>query len=260
MKKKLPRISIVTPSLNQADFIEKTIQSVLGQHYPDLEYLVIDGGSTDSTHEIIRKYDRSLISISEKDSGQTYAINKGLRQSTGDILAFLSSDDVYEPGALLAVGEYFLKHPDAMWVSGLCININNKGDEIRKAIRFYKNIWLSIHNYKVLLVLNYVSQPATFWRRKALEEIGYLDEKLYFTMDYEYWLRLGKKYPLHVINQNLARFRIHSNSKSGSTSHSQFDEEFQVAGRYTNKALLLLHRIHRQLNIKIYRIMMHMDS
>jgi glycosyltransferase involved in cell wall biosynthesis len=260
MNQKLPRISIITPSLNQGDFIEKSIRSVLDQQYPDLEYIIVDGGSTDQTSEIIQKYSHSLLSISEKDNGQTQAINKGLRQSTGDILAFLSSDDIYLPGALRIVGEYFSEHPDAMWLSGYCINIDNNDNEIRKFIRYYKNFWLAIHNYKVLLVLNYVSQPSTFWRRKVLEEAGFLDENLYFTMDYEYWLRLGRNYPLHVINQNLARFRIHKLSKSGSTSHKQFDEEYQVAGRYSNKFLLILHRIHRQLNIIVYRLMMHINS
>jgi glycosyltransferase involved in cell wall biosynthesis len=250
--RELPKISIITPSLNQDTFIEATIQSILNQGYPNLEYLIIDGDSTDGTMQIVKRYEEQLSWISEKDNGQSAAINKGLRLATGDIVAFLNSDDLYEPGALLAVGEYFASHPEANWLTGLCINIDQSGNEIRRFNRFYKNFWLRWNSFSILKILNYVSQTSTFWRRSAMNKIGYLNEQLYYTMDYDYWLRLGQHYPLHVLYRDLARFRIHNNSKSGTTTHRQFDEELIVLKKYYKGLPVCLHRIHGMLIVKIY--------
>ena len=248
-----PKISVITPSYNQAQYIELTIQTIHNQNYPKLEHIVIDGGSTDGTLDILKKYDGAIIWVSEQDKGQSDAINKGLRRATGDIVTFLNSDDLYENQSLHIVGEYFRQNPEAMWLSGQCKNINENGEEIRSSIRAYKNFWLKTGSYKVLQVLNYISQPATFWRRDAMQKVGYLDETLYYTMDYEYWLRLGKHFPLHVYNEYLASFRIHQSSKSGTTFYRQFDEELQVASRYSKGILLGLHRIHRHFAIAGYR-------
>jgi glycosyltransferase involved in cell wall biosynthesis len=119
----LPKISIITPSYNQVNFIQHTIDSVLGQEYPNLEYIIIDGGSTDGTVEIIKGYLGRLQWISERDNAQSDAINKGLRISTGEVVAFLNSDDIYEPGALEKVGQFFAKHREAKWVTGKCHTI-----------------------------------------------------------------------------------------------------------------------------------------
>lgn len=252
-KKQLPKISIITPSYNQAIFIEQTIQSVLDQQYPLLEYWVIDGSSTDGTLQILKKYEKYLSWTSEPDKGQADAINKGLSRASGEVVAFLNSDDLYNPGSLQVAGEYFASHLDAQWLSGRCINIDSQGKPIRFMIRQYKNFWLRINSYKMLFVLNYISQPSTFWRRRLLDEVGYLNTSLYYTMDYEYWLRIGKHYQLHVLNKDLARFRIHSGSKSGATAHRQFDEELQVAMSYNkNQFLTGLHRIHLYLTVAIY--------
>jgi len=250
--KELPKISVITPSLNQASFIEETIQSVLSQNYPKLEYLVVDGGSTDNTLQIISKYESHLSWISETDNGQAAAINKGLRLVNGDVVAFLNSDDLYEPGALMAVGNFFADYPEANWLTGLCINIDQSGNEIRRRIRLYKNFWLRFNNYSILQVLNYISQPSTFWKRSAMNRIGYLNEQLHYTMDYDYWLRLGQYYSLHVLYRDLAKFRIHSNSKSGATTHRQFDEELKVVEQYYTGLPVFLHRLHGAVTIKIY--------
>jgi glycosyltransferase involved in cell wall biosynthesis len=248
-----PRISIITPSFNQGDFIEATIKSVLGQGYPNLEYLVVDGGSTDGTLDILRKYSGYLSWISEPDRGQTNAINKGLARTTGDILAYLNSDDLYLPGALSRAADFFTANPEAAWVTGRCITIDANQRETRKLITLYKNIWLRLGSYKVLQVLNYISQPATFWRRSVFEELGLLDESLHYTMDYEYWLRIGKHYRLYSLTDNLAVFRLHYHSKSGKTSCKQFDEQLLVAKTYHPQSLLLMfHRLHNYFSTSIY--------
>jgi glycosyltransferase involved in cell wall biosynthesis len=248
----LPKISVITPSLNQSSYIEETIQSILDQGYPNLEYLIIDGGSTDDTLNIIKKYEHCLSWVSEKDSGQSAAINKGLNLVNGDVVAFLNSDDLYEPGTLMAVGEYFTIHPEADWLTGLCVNIDQSGNEIRQHIRRYKNFWLRWNNYSILKVLNYISQPSTFWKKTAMKRVGYLNEQLHYTMDYDYWLRLGQHYPLHVLYKDLSRFRIHNSSKSGTTTSLQFDEELKVVEQYYTGLPVFLHRVHRALAVKIY--------
>jgi len=253
----LPRITIITPSYNQGPFIEQTIKSVLSQNYPDLQYIVMDGGSTDQTISILRKYEDKLYWISEKDRGQSDAINKGFRIATGEIIAFLNSDDVYEPGALLAVGEFFACHPQAVWVTGKCRTIDSQGREIRKGITLYKNLWLGLRSYTALLVLNYISQPATFWHRRIVDEVGYLDESLLYAMEYDYWLRIGKQFRLWFINRYLASFRIHPSSKAGSSAHAQFDAELEIARRYVHSPFLfVLHHLHRDLIVAVYRLLL----
>lgn len=142
MKKNLPKISIITPSYNQANYIEDTILSVLSQDYPNLEYIIIDGGSDDGTLEILKKYDKKLKIISEKDSGQTNAINKGMKISTGDIISYLNSDDMYLPGTLKTVGCRFTNYHDVKWITGRCRIIDNRGIAIRSIITTWKNLWL----------------------------------------------------------------------------------------------------------------------
>lgn len=249
----LPHISIITPSYNQASFIESTILSVLGQGYPFLEYIVVDGGSTDGTLDILRKYDGRLSWSSAPDGGQAQAINSGLRRSGGEIVAFLNSDDVYAPGALLAVGRYFAAHPSALWLTGRCAILDEQGHETRKWISAYKHLWLRTRSYAVLQVLNYISQPATFWRRALLTQTGVLNEDLHYTLDYEYWLRMGQAAQLHVLPQVLAGFRLHADSKSGLGYEAQFAEELQVCARHAGTGTVRLHRWHNAFILAVYR-------
>jgi glycosyltransferase involved in cell wall biosynthesis len=251
----LPRITICTPSFNQGHFIEETINSVLNQSYPNLEYIVMDGGSTDGTVDILRKYEKHLVWKSEKDRGQSDAINKGFRMASGDILAFINSDDVYEPGALHKVGKFFAGHPQASWLTGQCRIVGPQGREFRKLITYYKNFWLLFKSYNVLLVLDYISQPATFWRRDIVKRIGSFDEGLHLTMDYDYSLRVGKQYKLWIINDYLASFRVHDASKSAFI-HDHFNEDLSIAQRYTRSYLQIrLHRLHNQLIISSYLLL-----
>ena len=237
------KISIITPSYNQAPFIERTIKSVLSQNYPDLEYIIMDGGSTDGTVEILKKYEGKIIWKSEKDQGQSDAINKGLQMANGDIVAYLNSDDTYEPGALKKVADFFQNNPEMKWVYGKCKIIDENDQEIRKPITFYKNLLLKKFSYAKLLSENFISQPATFWKREIHAEIGFFDENEHFCMDYEFWLRIGRKYPAGVINAYLANFRYHTSSKSGEVNKKQFQDELRLAKKYgdNNKLSIALH-------------------
>lgn len=234
-----PKISIITPTFNQAKFIERTIKSVLAQKYPNLEYIIMDGGSTDGTVQILKEYDSKIIWRSEKDKGQANAINKGLKLATGDILAYLNSDDTYENGVLLKVAQFYGNNPEKKWFFGKCRIINENDREIRQWITAYKNLFLRRYSYQLLLILDYISQPAVFWTRGAMNEVGFFDESQYYEMDYEYWLRIGKEHRPGFINDYLADFRIHTESKTGNKFVKHYWQELEVAKTYTSNPLLL---------------------
>jgi glycosyltransferase involved in cell wall biosynthesis len=183
----MPDISIVTPSLNQARFVERTIQSVLDQDlgHRVLEYVVIDGGSSDGTLQVLQRYSASLHWISEPDGGQAEAINKGLRMTSGEIVGWLNSDDVYYPEALLTVSSVFDAHPEIDVVYGAANHI----DEADRVLESYNTEnW----DFERLKEVCYISQPSVFMRRRAITLAGALDERLKFCLDYEYWLRLAQ--------------------------------------------------------------------
>lgn len=235
---KSPRISIITPSFNQGEFIERTIDSVLGQEYPDLEYIVVDGGSTDGTVDVLKKYGGKLRWVSEKDSGQSDAINKGISMSTGEIVAYLNSDDVYEKGALAKVAEYFSSHPETMWVTGKCRIIDINGKEKRTSITGYKNFFLARYSYNILLITNFISQPATFLRRRLFDEFGLFDVNQHRVMDYDFWLRVGGKYGPGFIDEHLASFRVYLRSKTSSSFRRTFSEELDVCRKYSRSRII----------------------
>ena len=253
-----PKISLITPALNQGQFIERTIQSVLSQNYPNLEYIIMDGGSSDNTLDLLERYSNQLKWVSENDNGQTQAINKGLAIASGEVLAYLNADDLLLPGALLRVAQVFMEYPEAMWVTGQCRIVDEKNNEIRRLITNYKNMLLHIRSFALLLMTNYISQPATFWRREALVLVGGLDENLRYVMDYEYWLRMYSKYPPAFIPEYLAAFRIHQSSKTTSTGHKDtyIQEEVEILNRYAPSSWHIgAHHIHRALMTFAYSIM-----
>lgn len=226
------KISIVTPSYNQGQFIEETIQSILNQEYENLEYFIIDGGSTDNTVEIIKKYENKLTYwISEKDNGQTHAINKGFERATGDIIAWLNSDDVYCEGAFDAVSDFFENHPESQWLAGNLLYMNEKGHAY---IRKYPNSSKWLEKNAMLSVY----QPNVFLRKSILETIGYPREDFHMTMDYEWFCRIAQKYPVHIIDIDLAKFRYHSQCKSSSAPNSLNYK------RYHKEAIFIISKYH----------------
>ncbi len=222
-----PRISVVTPSYNQGQFIEETIRSVLLQGYPDLEYIIIDGGSTDASVDIIRKYEPWLAYwVSEPDRGQSHAINKGLAVSTGDVLAYLNADDVYEPGALAAVARCFDEHPEADLVYGNGSLIGADGQDIREVQIEYESSLALAYGRGGLL------QPSVFWRRRLYERIGPFDEELHYALDYDYWLRASKIAVFQHLPQRLSRARRHESSKTSQGWLNFTREGFRIYDRY----------------------------
>jgi glycosyltransferase involved in cell wall biosynthesis len=204
-----PVITIVTPSYNQGEFIRQTIDSVLSQEYPGLDYQVRDGGSTDGTLSILKSYGDDLKWFSEPDRGQAEAINKGWKKATGEIVAWLNSDDQLCPGALTQVSAFFSEHPEVDILYGDCDCINKEG----KTLMRYPT---ETFNYRklVLTTINYIPQPTTFIRKRVLDKIGLLDETLHYGMDFDYWLRAGIEHRFEYLPTLLAKLRIHPKAKS----------------------------------------------
>ena len=260
----IPRFFIVTPSFNQGHFIEQTITSILDQSSVHVELIVMDGGSTDSTLKVLKKYHKhpNFHWASEKDKGQSDALNKGIKAISKlnpkptDIFAFLNSDDYYLPSSLLQVAKIFSQNPNATWLVGDAVIVNENGQEIQSLIRAYKKFWRLFLSANLLSILNPIPQPATFIRYSALIKTGLFNQNLRYTMDYEYWHRLFQSVgnPITISNP-LAAFRIHGQSKGGSQFEKQFAEELQVASQYTiNSALLFLHKLHNLLITGVYKI------
>src|SRR3972149_5276309 len=202
------RFSLVTPTLNQGRFLRRTIESVLQQQGPfELEYRVIDGGSQDETLAILEQYRGRLAYVSEADSGQVEAINKGLAMSRGDVVGWLNSDDFLLPAALERVADAFNRHPEAEWVHGRCLIVNEADQEIRRWISYYKHQLARRHTLDRLLVENYVSQPTAFWRRNVLDAVGDLEPSIPYAFAYEMWIRLPRRGGPGYLEQPPACFR-----------------------------------------------------
>ena len=235
-----PRISIVTPSLNQAAFLTRTLESVLSQRGDfDLEYLVQDGGSSDGSAEILKRYEGRLAYRIEKDGGQSDAINRGLRRTTGEIIGWVNSDDLLLPGALARVAAAFAGSPGAAWLHGGCEIVDEEDRPIRRWITAYKDFRCRRYSRRALLVENFISQMTVFWRRSAMERVGLLDESLRYTFDYEYWLRLSALGDPLYVPERIAAFRWYTSSKSGAQFEKQFAEDYEVFRRHAPPGALL---------------------
>ena len=216
------RVSIVTPSFNQAEYLEDTIQSVLAQDYPNLEFIIVDGGSTDGSVEIINKYtDHLTWWISERDRGQADGINKGLRRARGDIVAWLNSDDIYLPGAIQAAVDIFDANHGLGMVFGDAISIDREGHPLNR---------LSFGDWGLTELLRFqiICQPAVFMRRSALEQVGYLDDTFHFMLDHHLWMRIAARFEIKHAAQIWAGARYHVLAKNVAQSEAFATETYRA--------------------------------
>jgi glycosyltransferase involved in cell wall biosynthesis len=223
-----PLVSIVTPSYNQAQFLEETILSVLAQDYANLEHIVIDGGSTDGSVDILRKYaDRLAYWVSEPDQGQVDAINKGFAWTTGDILTWLNSDDVYtSPNTISRVVSLLEQYPQVDAVSGAGVFLDKDGHWMRQIA-----VPLDRVHYEQLRYRNSIVQPATFFKREVLNSMS-LDISLHYTFDWDFFIRLSRDYNLLVVNEVWAGYRMWGLNKTAIGSAARAREQAVVLGRY----------------------------
>jgi GT2 family glycosyltransferase len=226
----LPRVSVVTPSFNQAPFLEETIQSVLSQDYPNIEYIIMDGGSTDGSVDIVKRYaSRLSYWVSEPDGGQPDALRKGFARASGEVLAWLNSDDVYFPGAVSLAVAAFRDSPSVGVVSGGCRIMTSTGNRLRdipaRHVSLLDQLWG-----------NDIRQPSTFFLRTAYSAVGGLDETFHYSMDYDLWLKLLTITELRTVPELLASFRLHGSSKTVAQQSFFFLEDLRAVEHYLNSS------------------------
>ncbi|CAN5516201.1 hypothetical protein BH11BAC1_BH11BAC1_19900 [soil metagenome] len=241
-----PKISIITPSFNQGAYLEETILSVLEQNYSNIEYIIIDGGSTDNSADIIRKYENRITYwISEKDAGQSDAINKGLVRASGDVIGWLCSDDLYLPGTLQKVAAVFQNSPETVMLHGASILFGEGRKEIVKAAE------------KEDLFLRYFSvipfpQPSSFFRKKLIDEQGYLENKLHFAMDYDLLIKAALHYKITPVEDVLSKYRIHNESKTSSQLEKFTTEWIKVFSKFLRSVEFGEHYFLNLKKIELY--------
>lgn len=258
------KFSIIMPSLNQRAYLSKAIDSVLSQQGNfDLELIIMDGGSTDGSLELLQSITDPRVQVcSGKDKGQSDAINQGFAKATGDIHAWLNSDDFYLPGAFQAVVDTSGNQPKCQWCIGRVIIVNANDQPIRPGITRYKNRKLDRFTNHTLLIENPISQMGVFWRRELADNVAYspqrlLNEDLYYTMDYDLWLRFMQISHPVIMDDDVAAFRWYPQSKTGRINRAQFDEQFAVAKPYlTDKPWLRFrHRLGVEMIVFAYRLL-----
>ena len=245
----LPKISIVTPSFNQASYINDTINSVLNQQYENLEYIVIDGNSTDGTKDVIKKYESVLsYSASEKDNGMYDALNKGFSKSTGEIMGWINSDDLYLPKALHVVAEIFSRFPDVQWITGASTLLDESGRIIQSTPpRRWSKYHFYLHDYK------WIQQESVFWRRSLWEKAGSrVDSSLQYAGDFELWLRFFRFAKLYTVNAPLGCFRLRTREQKSIEHMNDYIKEVDALlgkEKLINKDTVVLNEIKRLQNL-----------
>ncbi len=250
-----PKISIVTPSYNQGQYIEQTILSLINQNYPNLEYIIIDGGSTDNTIDVIKKYENKIAYwVSEKDAGQSDALNKGLAKCTGDIFNWINSDDYLETGSLFKIANYFTNNVNTELLCGQCNCFDNDSGET-----VFTHRTELFECVEKTIVEQRINQPASFYKLKTLRKVGAVNAQLHYVMDLELWFRyltqFGQKNIL-LVNDLLAHFRLHTDSKTVQVQPKFREEEKRLWHQLlqslkVNKAILGFFEVEQKYNHQI---------
>ena len=254
-----PKISVIIPSFNKAEFIEKTLDSILRQNYPNYEVIVQDGGSTDGTYEIILKYAKKYPKIfrieSKDDGGQTNAVNIGLGKAKGKIVTYINADDIYLPKAFAEIAGAYIKHPEALWFAGRGRVIDNKSREIAKFATWYKNLCLFLNHKSLLLILNYIMQPSVFLTKNTYQKHGPFNGMSNgIIMEYGLWLKLSRISMPIVINKTLSAFRISGGNISSIAYQQLLKEDGSIIKKFTkNRLILNLHRFNNLLRVATIR-------
>lgn len=248
------KISIITPSYNQGKFIEQTILSVVNQKGSfELEYLIMDGGSTDNSVQIIKKYAQKYPQVywqSKPDRGQVDAINQGLKLATGNIVAYINSDDYYLPGTFKKVISYFDSNPEKKWIVGDC-RITKKS---LKWTFFLKHLSPIERSRFILECFNTINQPAVFLTKSLVKKVGNFNEDFQYAFDYEYWLRASKIALPGRIHNDLTVFRVHKQAKGSIDFEKQFSEDLVVAkSQHCHPLSLAIHHIAKSITTSLYR-------
>jgi len=246
---KAPKISIVVPSFNKVRYIGQTLESIIKQEYPNLEVIIQDGGSTDGTLGIIRKYAKKYSEVikweSKRDNGQLDAINKGLKKANGEILTYINADDVYGKGSFKTVAKIFMSNPDALWFVGRGRVINAKGEEIANFATWYKNLLLLLNSRFFLLVTNYLMQPSVFITRNAWNKFGPFTGTSDFVTEYDMWLKIAKHKMPVVSDEYFSNFRIEpSTITKRNMGNLLLEDEKIVRKHISNSLILFLHKLH----------------
>ena len=223
-----PAFAIVTPSYNTARYIGEAVRSVLGQDYPHVDYVVMDGGSTDGTVDVLRSFGPRLRWVSQKDKGQSDAINRGFARTRGDILGWLNSDDIYAPGAFRAVAEVFAARPDVDLVYGDATYTDYRGRHVARCLHVEPFDRERLFHYS-----DFIVQPAAFFSRRIFEKVGGIDASIHWAMDYDLWLRIAAAGARAVyLRRVLAHFRWLADNKTATGDHGRLDEVAKVLGRH----------------------------
>jgi glycosyltransferase involved in cell wall biosynthesis len=247
-----PTITVVTPSFNAAATIEETLRSVRDQDYAHVEHVVVDGGSTDGTLEILERA-QGVRYVSEPDRGLSHAMNKGVAMATGDVVGWLNADDVYVAGALRAVADAFVARPEAEWATGRCRIIDGSGRPIRGAVTAYKNLLLRRYSRALYLTQNFISAPATFVRREAYQRHPFREDYR-MSMDYDVFLQLARAGDPIILNRDLACFRMVEGTLSMSGFERQFAEHAEQARAHGDghRVPVLLNQAMSRLIVVVY--------
>jgi glycosyltransferase involved in cell wall biosynthesis len=226
-----PTVSVVTPSFNQGDYIESTIRSVITQDYPNVEYLVMDSASTDGTLDVLRKFaaecPQRMRFVSEKDRGQSHALNKAIAQTRGEIIGWLNSDDTYEPGAISTAVEFLQQHPDVDLVYGDANFTDARDRVLARCAHIEPFNWHRFVHYT-----DFIVQPAAFFTRKAIDAVGGLDESLNYVMDYELFLKIASRFKVAYLPRVMANYKWFGENKSAVGGWDRLDEIQRVAGSF----------------------------